>query len=232
MDVNLSLSLPVTVRKRVPVLLPRPFPGTFDYAVPADLDPQPGDIVLVPLNRREEVGVVWDGPSGPTVADAKLKPITAILESAPIPPALRRFIDWVAGYTLSLPGEVLSMALRINALRPDTPQPGWRLGEVPADARLTDARRRIAEALGDGGVRSTADLSRTASVSAGVVRGMANAGYLLPVALPARAVFTHPDPQHPSIVQTQGTRCMQTCPAQRFLWRQPVKDARHAHRQP
>ena len=179
------------------MLLPRPFPGTFDYAVPADLDPQPGDVVLVPLNRREEVGVVWDGPSGPTVADAKLKPITAILESAPIPPALRRFIDWVAGYTLSLPGEVLSMALRINALRPDTPQPGWRLGEVPADARLTDARRRIADVLGDGGVRSTADLSRTASVSAGVVRGMANAGYLLPVALPARAAFVHPDPQHP-----------------------------------
>ena len=76
----------------MPVLLPRPFPGTFDYAVPADLDPKPGDVVLVPLNRREEVGVVWDGPSGPTVADGKLKPITAILESAPIPPALRRLL--------------------------------------------------------------------------------------------------------------------------------------------
>ncbi len=25
------------------------------------MDPQPGDIVLVPLNTREVVGVVWDG---------------------------------------------------------------------------------------------------------------------------------------------------------------------------
>ena len=48
----------------MPVLLPRPFQGTFDYAVPPGMDPRPGDVVLVPLNRREEVGVVWDLPAG------------------------------------------------------------------------------------------------------------------------------------------------------------------------
>ena len=42
--------------RRVPVMLPYPFPGPFDYSVPPDLDPQAGDVVLVPLNRREEVG--------------------------------------------------------------------------------------------------------------------------------------------------------------------------------
>ena len=41
-------------------MLPYPFPGPFDYRVPAELTVQPGDVVLVPLNRREEVGVVWD----------------------------------------------------------------------------------------------------------------------------------------------------------------------------
>ena len=41
-------------------MLPYPFPGPFDYRVPPGMDPQPGDVVLVPLNRREEVGVVWD----------------------------------------------------------------------------------------------------------------------------------------------------------------------------
>ena len=60
------------------MLLPRPFRGPFDYAVAPGQDPQPGDVVLAPLNRREEVGVVWDGPSGPSVGDEKLKPITAI----------------------------------------------------------------------------------------------------------------------------------------------------------
>jgi len=45
-------------RRRVPVMLPYPFPEPFDYAVPAEMDPKPGDVVLVPLNRREEIGVV------------------------------------------------------------------------------------------------------------------------------------------------------------------------------
>ena len=39
------------------MLLPYPFAGPFDYRVPPDLHPQPGDIVLVPLNRREEVAL-------------------------------------------------------------------------------------------------------------------------------------------------------------------------------
>ena len=52
---------------RVPVLLPYPFPGPFDYRVPPGLEPKPGDVVLVPLNRREEVGVVWDAPADTAV---------------------------------------------------------------------------------------------------------------------------------------------------------------------
>ena len=157
-----SLAPVAPVRKRVPVLLPRPFQGTFDYAVPPGMDPRPGDVVLVPLNRREEVGVVWDLPAGPSVADGKLKPVTAVLEAVPFPVALRRFIDWVAGYTLSTPGEVLAMALRVNALQAETPQAGWRIGDIPADARLTDARVRIAAALANGAPMSTSDLVRAA----------------------------------------------------------------------
>ena len=57
---------------RVPVMLPYPFPGPFDYRVPPDLHPRPGDVVVVPLNRREEVGVVWDQPAGDTVPDLSL----------------------------------------------------------------------------------------------------------------------------------------------------------------
>ena len=36
------------------------FPGRSTTASRPELDPQPGDVVLVPLNRREEIGVVWD----------------------------------------------------------------------------------------------------------------------------------------------------------------------------
>ena len=44
----------------VPVLLPYPFAGPFDYRVPVGMVVAPGDIVMVPLNRRIEYGVVWD----------------------------------------------------------------------------------------------------------------------------------------------------------------------------
>ena len=174
------------------MLLPRPFPGPFDYAVPDGQDPQPGDVVLVPLNRREEVGVVWDGPPDSGLAASKLKPITAVLDTVPLPAALRRFVDWVASYTLAFPGEVLAMALRVNALEGESPPPGWRY--VDAGGRITPARARVAAVLADGAARSTAELARAAGVSTGVVRSMAQAGLLLPVAMPVRPPFAWPDP--------------------------------------
>ena len=179
----------------MPVLLPRPFRGPFDYAVPPGTDPRPGDVVLVPLNRREEVGVVWDHADAEAVGDNRLKPITAVLDTPPLPAPLRRFIDWVAAYTLAYPGEVLAMALRVNALTAETPAVAWILAESPA--RPTPARTRVAALLADHRPRSTAELARQAGVSTGVIRGMAQAGLLTPIALPGAAPFARPDPAHP-----------------------------------
>jgi primosomal protein N' (replication factor Y) len=183
---------------RVPVLLPYPFAGPFDYAVPPGMSAEPGDIVLVPLNRRAEVGVVWDAPAGPSVAAAKLKPISARLDAPPMPPALRHFIDWVAAYTLAPPGDVLAMALRVNALAPPMPTPGWLLAKPLPDIRLTEARRRVVTALGDGRPRASADLARQAGVSAAVIRAMAQAGLLAATPIPAGPAFTMPNASHVS----------------------------------
>ena len=119
-------------------MLPYPFPGPFDYRVPEGLAPEPGDLVLVPLNKREEVGVVWDMPlsgMGDTpgavpreekpVPEHRLRAIIAIIDTPPMRQDIRRLIDWIAAYTLSPPGEVMRMALRV--LRPETgPASGWR----------------------------------------------------------------------------------------------------------
>lgn len=91
-------------RRRVPVMLPYPFPGPFDYAVPPELDPQSGDVVLVPLNRREEIGVVWDHGADASVGDNRLKSVIGVLDAPPMPATLRQFVDWIAAYTLSPPG--------------------------------------------------------------------------------------------------------------------------------
>ena len=115
-------------RSRVAVMLPYPFQGPFDYRVPPELDPKPGDLVVVPLNQREEIGVVWDAPAGGGVPDSKLKPLIAILDTPPMLEPLRRFVDWVAAYTLSPPGEVMAMALRV--VEPE-PGPLRRNGRQP-----------------------------------------------------------------------------------------------------
>ncbi|MBN9508575.1 MAG: primosomal protein N' [Alphaproteobacteria bacterium] len=182
-----------TGQRRVPVLLPYPFPGPFDYAVPPGLDPRPGDLVLVTLNRREAVGVVWDGAADAALPAAKLKPVEAVLDAPGMREDLRRLVDWIAAYTLAAPGDVLAMALRLNALRPPAAPVGWRLADAPPAARLTPARERVLAALAEG-PRGGPDLMHAAGVSAAVIRGMADAGLLLPVTLPPRAPFARPDP--------------------------------------
>ncbi len=178
---------------RVPVLLPYPFAGPFDYAVPPNAAYKPGDIVLVPLNRRQEAGVVWDEPHGPPVAAARLKPVTARLDAPHMPAALRRFIDWVAGYTLATQGEVLAMALRVNALSAPVAPPGWQLAPHPPDARLTPARRRALSVMGDRAPRTAGELARLADIGPSVIRGMADAGLLLPAPVPVPLPFGTPD---------------------------------------
>jgi primosomal protein N' (replication factor Y) len=185
------------VGRRVPVLLPYPFAGPFDYRVPPELEARPGDVVLVPLNRRESVGVVWDGPADPAVGEERLKPIVAVLDAPPMRADLRRLVDWIASYTLAPPGDVLAMALRVNALRPESPAIGWRAAAAPPEARLTEPRRRVLEVLAQGEPRGVAELARLAGVSGAVLRGMADAGLLLAEALPARPAFARPDPEHP-----------------------------------
>ena len=210
----ISLDVPAAATKpardsasRVPVLLPYPFQGAFDYARPDALALEPGDVVMVPLNRRAEVGVVWDTPVGlpvdlatpppPAVADAKLKPVAALLDVPRMPESLRRFVDWVAGYTLSPPGLVLAMALRTNASQPVPPTTGWvRSGSNSATARITPARARVLQALAEGTPRNTAELARAAEVGSGVVRAMAEAGLLVEVAIAHPVAFGRPDPDH------------------------------------
>ncbi len=178
-------------------MLPYPFPGPFDYRVPTDLDPQAGDVVLVPLNRREAIGVVWDAPSDDRVPDRKLKPVAGIVDTPPMRPALRRFVDWVAAYTLAPPGEVMAMALRVVSRGFTASTIGWRRADPLPEARITEARQRVLDALAMQEPRGTAELALAAGVGAGVVRGMADTGLLVPAVLPLAPPFAIPDPEHP-----------------------------------
>ena len=212
-------------KRRVPVLLPYPFAGPFDYWAPEAMGLVAGDVVLVPLNRRQEVGVVWDAPSGPAVEASKLKAVSARVEAPAMTAPLRRLIDWIAGYTLSAPGEVLAMALRVNALSALPPAIGWmkaspreqRLPALPPRQlmgrgvtanqaapesaaaspafRLTPARQRVLDVLGDRTLPGSV-LAREAAVGSSVIRGLADAGLLVQSPVPNAPPFGKPDPRH------------------------------------
>src|SRR5258707_12533581 len=123
----------------VPVALDKPY----SYRVPPELEPLlPGDVVSVPLGPREAMGVVWGEGNPRPGLDNRLKNVADRFDIPPLKPELRRFIDWVAGYTLSPRGMVLRMALRMGAhLGPERLRIGVRLAGPPP-ARRTPARAR------------------------------------------------------------------------------------------
>ncbi len=191
---------------RVRVLLPLPLAGAYDYSVPPRMDIRTGEFVSVSLNHRPMIGVVWDAadpPESSPVADHRLKPITGILSAPPMTASLRRFIDWVAAYTLSPPGAVLRMAMGSTAaLEPPTQQAGWTLAGPGSNAqpRMTPERLRVLAAMRPGEVHAGAPLAEAAGVSLGVLRGMADNGLIRPALLPHASRFSRPDPDHPGPV--------------------------------
>ena len=137
---------------RVPILLPLPFPEPFDYAVPEGTFVEPGCVVRVPLGPRTALGVVWDAQQSDNVVDeAKLKPLQQVLPARPLPEFHRKFIDWVARYTLSAPGAVLRMSLSApDGLLPPASERWVRLAAdqtPPKGYRATPARTKLLEAL-------------------------------------------------------------------------------------
>ena len=128
---------------RVSVVLPLPLSAAYDYVLPAPFLALPGNFVEVPLGGRSVVGVVWDCPSDARIETNRLKPVRAVLPAPPMSASLRRFIDWVAAYTLSPTGAVLRMAMSApSALEAPGHRAGWRLG-VAQGQRVTPERARL-----------------------------------------------------------------------------------------
>jgi len=172
----------------VPVLLPLPLDGAFDYAIPAaddvaDIaDLKPGDVVEVPFGPRSVIGVVWDEPPAKRADPKRLKTIQRRLQAPRLPSPLLQLIKHVAATTLHPLGNALRLALASpSALEPPVPKIGLvAASEVEEGKRLTEARRRVLAILEDGVPRLSADLARKAAVSSGVVSSMAKQGMLRP----------------------------------------------------
>src|SRR5512147_239702 len=165
--------------ERVSVLLPLPLAGPYDYRIPPDLAAAAGDFVETPLGGRMLAAVLWGAGSG-EVEEAKLKPFGRLLPAPPLPEVSRRFVGWVAGYTVHAPGAVLRMVMSVpEALVPATPRWGLRKADHEVNIKPTAARTRVLAALAHGPLRPLAELAREAACSEAVVRGLVAAGALV-----------------------------------------------------
>ncbi len=184
--------------RTVAVLLPLPLDGPYDYRVPSGACLTVGQFVRVPFGPRQLIGVVW-GPGAQTVATAKLRDVTEIIDVAPMADDLRTFIDWVARYTMATPGAVVRMAMSVpQAFEAETPQMLYSAADT-RPARMTPQRQRIFDLLTDGPAMAAGDLAREAAVGAGVVRALARDGHLVARPAPKAAPMPVPDPTRPGL---------------------------------
>ena len=116
------------------MLLPLPAQRPYSYLVPDGATVAPGSVVRVPLGPRLVSGVVWDTATDPVDA-RKLKGIDHVFDCPPLTEDMRRFVDWVSDYTLSPPGLVARMVLRVpDAFDPEPARTGASADRDPAGA--------------------------------------------------------------------------------------------------
>ena len=195
--------------RRIRVLIPRPLTGPYDYLADANMALNCGSVVEVPLGNRRTTGVVWaldvaeESETG-QIARSRLKLVIRALPVPPLPDAILKLVDWTAAYTLTAPGAILRMAISVpDAFEPPKPVTAYTVpsGGIEAletqEVRLTSARRRVLTLLADGPPRTAREIADEAGVGASVVKGLAEAGGLARVALPADIPFPEPDPDTP-----------------------------------
>jgi primosomal protein N' (replication factor Y) len=179
----------------VPVLVPMPAQRPYTYAVPNGMRVVPGSIVRVPLGPRQVAGIVWDG-TVENIDAKKLRPIEQVFNCPPITEPMRRFVDWVAHYTLSPPGMVARMLLRApEAFDPEPWTEGLQRTLVAPD-RMTAARARVLETAEGGLAWTRSGLAHAAGVSSTVIDGLKAQGVFETVMIPPRPVVAPPDPSY------------------------------------
>src|SRR5450631_4278575 len=175
------------------VLLPVAIDQSYSYAVPSGIAVAPGDFVEVPLGTKRTHGVVWETRQG-AAARANLKSIAARLDIPPLSSNARKFIDWVARWTLSPRGMVLRMAT--GAALQAGPEPvrvGVRLTGSPP-GRITATRARVLAAAEGGLAFRKAALAEAAACSSGVIDSLIDEGALEAIVLPREPVAPLCDP--------------------------------------
>ena len=160
----------------VSVLTTQPIDRLLDYRAPEGGCAE-GAVVSGPLGPRQVLGVVW-GPGEGNYDLSRIRPVTRVLDAAPMRPEMREFLIRAGEYTLTPLSAMLRLATRAPGLSdPPSMQKVYRLGEQEPE-RMTDARRRVLAVLEEyGGLSFTLkELSEMAGVTSSVVKGLVQHG--------------------------------------------------------
>ncbi|MDQ8038081.1 MAG: primosomal protein N' [Pedobacter sp.] len=141
-------------RRFLQLALPSPLRQTFDYILPAKIQPPPaGARVRVPFGKQELIGICLGISAESSIPEEKLRAASEALDQeAVLPASLFTLCSWAAAYYQHPIGEVFDTALPV-LLRQGEPlaAPGetrWRptrLGELfPLDGTIKRAPKQIA----------------------------------------------------------------------------------------
>jgi primosomal protein N' (replication factor Y) len=179
----------VTVHKTIlRIAVPSPLYRSFDYLLPAGVDPQAlraGVRVRVPFGRRTVIGVLLAVTTESAVAGHKLKPALAVLDSDPVLNSdVLSMVQWASDYYHHPIGDALTAALPVLLRHGDPPGatgiPAWRLtaaGQSVDSVTLARAPRQQAVLATLRG--HPLGLARSAlDASASVLRTLAEKGWI------------------------------------------------------
>ncbi|MEM8536471.1 MAG: primosomal protein N' [Pseudomonadota bacterium] len=180
----------------VGVLTTQPIDRVLDYKAPEG-GVTLGAFVEVPLGPRRVLGVVW-GPGKGDYDSAKIRPITRVLDVAPMRDEMQTFLTRAADYTLTPMSAMLRLATRAPGLgETQAMRKVYRLGTHAPD-RMTEARQKVLGVLRDyGGLSFTlGELAEMAGVGTSVVRGLVKQGAVLEEAAPRDTPYPRLDPDY------------------------------------
>ncbi|MEM6891583.1 MAG: primosomal protein N', partial [Pseudomonadota bacterium] len=160
----------------VAVLTTQPLGRALDYRAPEGGCGM-GDFVEVPLGPRRVIGVVW-GPGAGDYDLAKVRPVSRVMDAAPMRDEMRRFLVRAADYTLTPLPSMLRLATRAPGLGdPPSMRKIYRRG-LAEPTRMTDARARVLDTLAAYGdlAFTLRELAEAAEVGSSVVKGLVAQG--------------------------------------------------------
>ena len=181
----------------IAVLTAEPIGRPLDYRAPEG-GCFAGAFVEVPLGPRRVLGVVW-GPGEGGFDPARVRAVLRVLGVPPMRDELREFLVRMSDYTMTPLPAMLRLATRTPAL---AEAPGarriYRLGRSQPD-RMTDARKRVLEVLGEHGGAGflLSELASSAGVTTQVVKGLVKVGAIDEAEVPRDQPFPGLDPHLP-----------------------------------